>query len=769
MGAGLDLERIDEDRAYLAAAMLTWFLTTSHREVRDKATKALACILSRRLPLAARLLGNVAGVNDLYVLERLLAACYGAALQGAREAGLGKLAQVVFDTIFANGKPPANTLLRDHARGIVEYATWCGVVDSSIDLALARPPYRSSWPIEPVPDELIKSYIEDRGRGVFRDAIVGSTVSDMGDFAKYVVDHKVNRWSPAKLGTMPLPTSRDIYEAWRQEFFANATADQREAFNAYVVAAEGAKHVYGYQSTPETERLDAAEVALQQTMTSDQWEDFRVRSKNFIRRKLFDDRFQDWTAHFDVHWGRRWICKRAHEQGWTSERFGNFDNRTRGYDRSNHRVERIGKKYQWLALYELLGRMADNLAFLGSPWREDDNEPPVYRGTGGVGLRDIDPSLLTTQTHYDGWGEWGKRWWVPVDPQFRGMGPQERFAWLEGDSDIINESSLIDLQNPKTGRGWLALSGFSNWRGYGVRGGEKELQRDTWFRLTCIVVHRKDQTKMIESLQGKNAVGGCKLPFGNLPRLLMAWLSTEAVCTQSRELVLGRSLAEFMRTLGVLSSDSGGASGVRTRLRNQMRRLFNAHVRLVYEDEHGEQFVSSTIADRGEFWWSARKHDQPSLWESKIYLGEAFFNEIIDHPVPLDMNILKAIERSTLGLDLYLRLTYRTFALRAPQRLTWKQFVPSVWRAPRQSQRQQHRSSLPLQGSTRVEEDQAGLAGVELHDRSGCLGPLILGPGHPAAESRAASKLISPFPASQRPARGHITPSWTPLRYPPRS
>ena len=170
-----------------------------------------------------------------------------------------------------------------------------------------------------------------------------------------------------------------------------------------------------------------------------------------------------------------------------------------------------------------------------------------------------------------------------------------------------------------------------------------------------------------------NAVGGCKLPFGNLPRLLMAWLSTEAVRTQSRELVLGRSLAEFMRTLGVLSSDSGGASGVRTRLRNQMRRLFNAHVRLVYEDEHGEQFVSSAIADRGAFWWNERKHDQPSLWESKIYLGEAFFNEIINHPVPLDMNTLKALKRSTLGLDLYLWLVYRTFALRAPLRLTWKQ------------------------------------------------------------------------------------------------
>ena len=37
------------------------------------------------------------------------------------------------------------------------------------------------------------------------------------------------------------------------------------------------------------------------------------------------------------------------------------------------------------------------------------------------------------------------------------------------------------------------------------------------------------------------------------------------------------------------------------------------------------------------------------------------------------MNTLKALKRSSLGLDLYLWLTYRTFPLRAPLRLTWKQ------------------------------------------------------------------------------------------------
>ena len=117
----------------------------------------------------------------------------------------------------------------------------------------------------------------------------------------------------------------------------------------------------------------------------------------------------------------------------------------------------------------------------------------------------------------------------------------------------------------------------------------------------------------------------------------------------------------------------GAPPGVRTRLRNQMDRLFNANVRLIYEDEHGKQFISSNIADRGEFWWNERKPDERVLFDSKIELGEKFFNEIIRHPVPLDMNILKAIKRSPLGLDFYLWLTYRMFALKRPLRLSWRQ------------------------------------------------------------------------------------------------
>ena len=68
-------------------------------------------------------------------------------------------------------------------------------------------------------------------------------------------------------------------------------------------------------------------------------------------------------------------------------------------------------------------------------------------------------------------------------------------------------------------------------------------------------------------------------------------------------------------------------------------------MQLTYKDEHGEAAVNSLIARRTEFWWNERKPDQPSLWKSKIELGEDLFNEIINHPVPIDMNTLMALKR----------------------------------------------------------------------------------------------------------------------------
>ena len=105
------------------------------------------------------------------------------------------------------------------------------------------------------------------------------------------------------------------------------------------------------------------------------------------------------------------------------------------------------------------------------------------------------------------------------------------------------------------------------------------------------------------------ATAGNKLPFGNLPRLLLAWVSTKAVKTGRRELVLGKSLSEFMRTLDIYSN----SGRVHTRLRNQMKRLFGCTVTMVYEERAGFARVSSLVADKHEFWWNPKRPDEGTL------------------------------------------------------------------------------------------------------------------------------------------------------------
>ena len=185
-----------------------------------------------------------------------------------------------------------------------------------------------------------------------------------------------------------------------------------------------------------------------------------------------------------------------------------------------------------------------------------------------------------------------------------------------------------------------------------------------------------------------------------------------------------------------------------------MDRLFHSHVQLIYEDEqHKAQCELTGSPTEPSLWWNPKRPDELSLWDSKILLSEAFFNEIISHPVPLDMNTLKALKRCALGLDLYLWLTYRTFTLKSPQRLTWRQLYRQFGTDPAKASDKFIVEQLPPKCSTGVEEDQAGLAGVELRDGQG---RLILHPSTPAIAplDQANYKLVSPLPGPQRPVSG---------------
>jgi hypothetical protein len=161
------------------------------------------------------------------------------------------------------------------------------------------------------------------------------------------------------------------------------------------------------------------------------------------------------------------------------------------------------------------------------------------------------------------------------------------------------------------------------------------------------------------------------LPYGVYPRLVFAWIVTEACRTGSRTLVLGDSLSGFMEQLGL--NPTGGRWGTITQLREQMQRLFAARIMAYRDEEGGESGMAMQFANRWELWWAPRSPDQGELWESTVTLGEDFFSEITRSPYPIDLRILRALTRSPLGIDLYTWLTYRVSYLKKPTEISWRQ------------------------------------------------------------------------------------------------
>ena len=161
------------------------------------------------------------------------------------------------------------------------------------------------------------------------------------------------------------------------------------------------------------------------------------------------------------------------------------------------------------------------------------------------------------------------------------------------------------------------------------------------------------------------------LPYGSYPRLLLSWLSTEAVRIRSPVLELGPTLSGFMAELGLVPT--GGRWGTIPRLRNQMERLFGCAVSCRYSKRNVHTAgMGHTVASQYDLWWSPNAPHQAALWKSTVTLSNEFFEEITDRPIPVDMRALRALKRSPMALDIYCWLTYRMSYLRKSTMIPWE-------------------------------------------------------------------------------------------------
>jgi hypothetical protein len=222
-------------------------------------------------------------------------------------------------------------------------------------------------------------------------------------------------------------------------------------------------------------------------------------------------------------------------------------------------------------------------------------------------------------------------------------------------------------------------------------------------------------------------------PYGTIPRLLLFWITTEAVRTKTRRLELGSSLSAFMAELG-LNSANGGTGAKRSdarRLRDQMERLFRARMTFQTTSDNRKTWLDMQVAPKGELWWSLRQPDQAALWGSWIELGEDFFAAITAYPVPADMRALRALKRSPLALDLYAWLSYEAFRAHSNGKARFENWTQLHDHLGAEYKHQQH---FRAKAKAALRKIKTVYPGLKLGDRQG--GIQVLPESWPAIQPR---------------------------------
>lgn len=188
------------------------------------------------------------------------------------------------------------------------------------------------------------------------------------------------------------------------------------------------------------------------------------------------------------------------------------------------------------------------------------------------------------------------------------------------------------------------------------------------------------------------------IPYGIYPRLLLSWVTTEAVRTGSPVIELGDSLRVFLRDVLDLRA-SGGPRGTSTRVAEQMKRLFGSLITAQYtagQDKRGFTLKNVLIAEELEYeegslelsekpaggnndeaaLWTPQAKQEAGQWRSRVRLSNAFFNECVTSPVPIDLRAYKALRGNPLAMDVYVWLTYRiSYIERRSHPIPWESLM----------------------------------------------------------------------------------------------
>lgn len=226
----------------------------------------------------------------------------------------------------------------------------------------------------------------------------------------------------------------------------------------------------------------------------------------------------DYRGHFSGLVARRWILQRIDELGWTGERFAEYERRA-PYGRQRHdieqlKLERISKKYQWIALRELLGHLSDHF-WLAPGWRTSS---ATYSGAWQLNTREFDPSqrLVDLDSEDETSIRDSNRWPENYPNPFRDIELcEDRVRWVTHKPDDFRSLISLTAGAPIPSQQWLALAGHHEWvePEYDRVTNQRDGTLKMWIDVRSFIVKKKDRTRFIKAAQSKHFYGkGCDVP-----------------------------------------------------------------------------------------------------------------------------------------------------------------------------------------------------------------------------------------------------------------
>lgn len=485
----------DKETLRLVCLAISWSFTSSNNRLRDRATKALISIGLHQPQLIVELVERFSAVDDLYVVERILASALGIVTRIPVE-DVRKLAECVYRVIFASQQDRyIHLTVRDYARAVVEFASERSLV--SLDMSKCRPPYKSSWPLKDVGNAEIEKLAKRAGG----EQILHSALS-WGDFARYEIEPLTRHFTAISLDS-PRPLNADERRALFDQELAGWEKNKKAAFRKLAAAVKRYRRssrittkskkkfevLFAY-SRQAAKAVASSEARFLKLLTRKEREQY----SQLVRADLMPKGVNPETPRFDSELAKRWITRRAYEYGWSKKRFGD-DQPLHGVIRDRPLVERIGKKYQWLALSEFAARLADNVWVVGGwPERAMQYDHPARDWF----VRDVEPSIVSTEDQQEATGPWFQKHDLKMGP----LKGDELQDWPFSQPPP-NNADWMDVIDPN-GRPWLVLYGLFNSRESREDKSFSPIafRRDIFVRVSTILVEASKVNDVMRKLQG---------------------------------------------------------------------------------------------------------------------------------------------------------------------------------------------------------------------------------------------------------------------------